>query len=112
MGHHVGELATYCEARISLGSIQRWDKRPSVYRPRRTPEQVAAVRMERALDGPLSVALMPGRSNTSSEYWKNTGWGRSPPRGYRGYGRMGPSRKGWMADSMQGTESGSGTGTP
>ena len=33
MGHHMGELAAYCEARITLGSVRRWDKRPSVYRP-------------------------------------------------------------------------------
>ena len=35
-----------------------------------------------------------------------------PPRECRGYGRMGPSRKGWTAGSMQGTESGSGKDTP
>ena len=59
MGHHVGELATYCKARILLGSVRRWDKRPSVYQPRQTPERMAAARMGRALDGPLGVALMP-----------------------------------------------------
>ena len=35
-----------------------------------------------------------------------------PPRECRGYGRMGPSRKGWTADSMQGMESGLGNDTP
>ena len=37
MGHHVSELAAYCEARITLGTARRYDKRPSAYRPRRTP---------------------------------------------------------------------------
>ena len=31
MGHHVHELVTYCEARITLGRVRRW-----VYQPRRT----------------------------------------------------------------------------
>ena len=38
------------------------------------------------------------------------GW--TPPRGCRGYGRMGPSRKGWTADNMQDMESGLGNDTP
>ena len=63
MLHHVSELATYCEARIVLGTARRYDKRPSAYRPRRTADQVAAARMARALDGPLSVALMPSSAS-------------------------------------------------
>ena len=42
MGHHVQELAAYCEACIRLGGARRWGKRPSVYRPRRTAAEVAA----------------------------------------------------------------------
>ena len=57
-GHHVQELAAYCEARIMLGSVRRWGKRPSVYRPRQTEAEVPAARLERALSRPLSVALM------------------------------------------------------
>ena len=38
MGHHVSELAGYCEAPITLGSTRRYNKRPPAYRPRRTPE--------------------------------------------------------------------------
>ena len=59
MCHHVHELAIYCEARTTLGSVRSWGKRPSVYRLRRTSEHVAAARVEKPPYGPVSVALMP-----------------------------------------------------
>ena len=74
MGRRAGELATYCEVRISLGSVRRWDKRPSVYQPRQTPEQVAAARMERTLGRPLSVALM--LVSACAPPPPSQGWGR------------------------------------
>ena len=59
MGHHVSELAAYCEARITLGTARRYDKRPSAYRPRRMPEQVAAARMRMGHFMPASACAAP-----------------------------------------------------
>ena len=65
MRHHVKELAEYHETKMSLGGKRRWGRRPYSYRPRRSAAEVEAARAQRALQGPLSVALMPASTCAS-----------------------------------------------